>query len=708
MRNENIHRLARVLLSEKQFGLPDSRRGFQAKEGTPCHVVADVSIGENYARHMMLDLRGDQYYVRTLDISCRNVKGKPDFRVQAGIRSRAYSRAALFAEPSTEVVRTSNNTLCAVERFSPLYLIVSYPKLQDSCAKCAWNEKCTDELTGRTIVVRHLVTEAGVLDEYYWKTKRGWENVLGDERPGGVRTIEESDLFETDGTPLPGVLVYNGSGKENGYDSCSAGELKNLSIPFMCQNLPSDISPRLFKDVMTDGASEYLIVDAEVDGKTLAQANNRLSQHDAPQTAFGRLGPVCWYLGKFRGEGENNFDHSDGLGYLTSEHFALLLSQLSGSEYRFTAKSVEGIAVQMRPATCKLLAWCVPGSVVKALMKRYGGDEPIVLMRSEITEEIQDIFVRIVRDKENIPGWSGRNLVLVDTPIEKAWIQRGDWWRIQFFTDLNGLKAPYDLARDLDHGILDISHAPDDIETGAKTSSQLLTSLLSVDVAKTREGLAGAFSKLMDSKLEAYTREEGSVPTVDMFDKGQSLNQTLVSIAPVVAQKFYFPLLKSTANRMVEGLTNKVGRLNAPVAGIYSKILPDPAVNFGVHLLKIEKGGFLNVIHQGAAKAGYTRGIGVKYPKQHHNEFGKSIIHDVTWYINQVKANDELSDADKDTLVNMVSQLSEGVVIIPAYEDVMHMLAGLDYDGDAMTMFLEEWIVDMLWDVEPLAVYIDD
>ena len=193
-----------------------------------------------------------------------------------------------------------------------------------------------------------------------------------------------------------------------------------------------------------------------------------------------------------------------------------------------------------------------------------------------------------------------------------------------------------------------------------------------------------------------------------MFDKGQSLNQTLVRMCPVLARKFYFPLLKSVVDKMVEGLVNKVGNLNISCAGIYSKILPDPAVNFGVHILKVEDGGYLNVIHQGASKAGYTRGIGIKYPKQHYREFAKSVIHDVSWYIEQVKASDELSAEQKDVLIDMVSQLSEGAVIIPAYDAVMHMLAGLDYDGDAMIIYLDEWMVDILWDVEPLSVYIED
>ena len=35
------------------------------------------------------------------------------------------------------------------------------------------------------------------------------------------------------------------------------------------------------------------------------------------------------------------------------------------------------------------------------------------------------------------------------------------------------------------------------------------------------------------------------------------------------------------------------------------------------------------------------------------------------------------------------------------------MLAGVEYDGDAIIMYLEKWIVDILWDVEPLSVYID-
>lgn len=671
---------AAELASKMEPTLVDARKRFKT---AGAKVIRDLKRGERFARSYMLKARERQFWVRALYISAEKNEATGDVRivVQAGIKPRNHSRALWYADIHADTVRVSTHKLVeAVERFSNLYLVVSYPEDAEY-----------SYLLDRTIVVYD--------NEYYWQGEDGtWINMV-------EGTPVEEEVLYPEGKLVEGALVYNAFGEEAGYDSSSAGETKRLAIPFVCQNMPN-VPARLYKYIMSDGASEYLIREGEFSGKEMAQANNRLSQHDAPQTAFGKLGVVCWHLGKFRNEkGE---DHTDGLGYLNAEWFAGLLSALSDNRYHFKASAVKGIAVQMRPATCKLLAWCVSSKVIKALMDRYSDQEPIVLMRDEITEEEQGAFVSVVRDKAKVDGWSGRNLIICDTQIEKDEILAGDYSRIQFYTDLNGLKAPYDLKRELDHGVLDITHASHDVENGANTSTQFLSSLMTENMGKTWKGLVGAFAKLLSKKESVFLKEDGSIPSVKMFDKGQSLNQTLVRMCPVLARKFYFPLLKSVVDKMVEGLVNKVGNLNIPCAGIYSKILPDPAVNFGVHILKVEDGGFLNVIHQGASKAGYTRGVGIKYPKQHYREFAKSVIHDVSWYIEQVKASDELSAEQKDVLIDMVSQLSEGAVIIPAYDAVMHMLAGLDYDGDAMIMYLDEWMVDILWDVEPLSVYIED
>lgn len=682
--NKIVDAVREAALKLKSMMEPELVDGREYQPIPGAKVIKDLRRGERFARSLMLGLRQRQFWVRCLSLEVKGNESNLELVRKASLKPRNHSRAIWYAQIHKGLVRISTHGLLEpVERFSDMYLIVSYPENVD---------------------YTHLLDMAIIVydNEYYWGTwgkPESFTLMVGENEDAPAK----AELFDEAGNLVEGALLYNASGEDAGYESSSAGETKRLSIPFICQNMPG-LTPRQLKYIMTDGASELLVRDAEVSGKEMAQANNRQSQHDAPQTAFGKLGVVCWFMGKFRNEkGE---DHTDGLGYLSAEYFARLLSALSEGKYNFMASAVKGLAVQMRPAMCKLLAWCVSGKVIQALMKRYSTEAPLVLLRSEVTEEDIEVFARVIRDKEKIEGISGRNLILCDTEEERTEILSGNYQAVQFYTDLNGLKAPYDMSLELDMGVLDISHAPHDIE-GAKTSTQLLQSLMIEDMAPSWKGVASTLKRLLDKKEEMFMREVGVAPSVKMFAKGQSLSQALVMICPVIARKFYFPLLKSVINKMVEGLVNKVGNLNLPCKGIYSKILPDPAVNFGVHILKVEKGGIMNVIHEGAARAGFERGIGIKYPKQHFREFAKSQIHDTKWYIEQVKANEELGAEQKAIIIDMVSQLSEGCVIIPAYDAVMHMLAGLDYDGDAMIMYLEKWIVDILWDVEPLSVYID-
>ena len=46
--------------------------------------------------------------------------------------------------------------------------------------------------------------------------------------------------------------------------------------------------------------------------------------------------------------------------------------------------------------------------------------------------------------------------------------------------------------------------------------------------------------------------------------------------------------------------------------------------------------------------------------------------------------------------------------MIPAIETLKNMLAGLDFDGDAVSLFFDKDIVDIMWKLTPKAVIIDE
>lgn len=681
----------RALKAMKIAGVPtpiNARHKFL--EGTE-RTIKSPSVAEGLIRKDVLASREKPYEVRKLSLE----KADTSENNALGFTTRGHNKSLWFAQPKATLVRYASGLEEVRERFSELFLVVALPEKPEEALK----------VVNTAIVVFngycYFFSDRAVAPVYPIARWDGQE--LGVE---DWKNIPELYPLEADGSLKPGALLYNAQEKseEFGWDSSSAGEIKQGAVPFICQNLPG-FDVRAYKYAITCGASEILCEERPLLAmKDMAQAVNRLSQADAPQTAYGELDTVCWYLGKFQQEG---FDHCDGLGFLTSEHFAHLASVRSAGKYRFTPESVRGICAQMRPASmCKLLAVSTMSSSVSTLMRNYGGADCVVLVRDQITQGDIDRVTRIIRDKVKDDPWVNKNLVICNDEKTAAAIKEGDFKSVQFYTDLNGLKCSYDLRMHVDHSILDVSHACHEISKGANTSMQMLGSLFAVDAPKTAKHLMAALKDFVGRKVERFFAAEGRKPSIHDFEGGD-LGQVLVSILPQAARDFSFPLLKRLANKMAEGLTNRIGQLSVPVAGCYCKIIPDPAVHFGVHILKVHNGDSMDVIQPAAFKAGYSKGIAVKYPKCHIREFGKAEVHDTAWYIERVKACAELTDEQKAVCID-IAHVSGGAIMIPAYDAVMHMLAGLDYDGDALILYLEGWINDILKDTKPLSVYIDD
>ena len=691
----------RALKAMETFGVPAPINArYKFLEGTE-RIIKSPSVAEGLIRKDVLSSREKPYVVRKLTLN--TVQTSADNVL--GLTTRGHNKSLWFAKPGSTLMRYASGLEETISRFSPLFLVVRLPEDEEECRKVL--EKAIVVYNGYCFFWHQVSYSCWpVYPIEYWEGQRLDEDEW--------RAIPELNPLAENGWLKKGALLYNTSmagDVEEGWDSSSAGEIKQGAIPFICQNLGdidgfAGFDVRAYKYAITSGASEILCEQREISAmKDMAQAVNRLSQADAPQTAYGELDTVCWYLGKFQtGEG---FDHCDGLGFLTSEHFAHLASVRSAGKYRFTPESVRGLCAQMRPASmCKLLAVSVMSSSVAALMNTYSTDA-VILVRDQITEEDINRVTRIIRDKDKTDSWYGKNLIICGDEKVAARLKEGDYRDVQFYTDLNGLKCSYDLKMHVDCSILEVTHSCHNIQKGANTSTQMLGSLFAVNASKTAKHLLDAIAAHVHGKVDSFFAAEGRKPHLDDFDRGGDMGQLLASILPVAARDFSFPLLKRLANKIAEGLTTRIGQLSVPVAGLYCKIIPDPAVHFGVHILEVHNGDTMDVIQPAAHKAGFMKGIAVKYPKCHIREFGKTDIHGTDWYIERVKACTELTPEQKAVCID-IAHVSGGAIMIPAYDAVMHMLAGLDYDGDAMILYLEQWIVDVLKDTKPLAVYIED
>lgn len=527
------------------------------------------------------------------------------------------------------------------------------------------------------------------------------------------KKVDDDVIFMEDGVTLKdGVIVYNNS--ETGAQTCSNGQLKKHNITLVADNYPGFDAYKSWNTV-TYGAATILCDGKAASPKDIAQANTRLSAYKAPSIGIGRVNTVAYYMGKLMFKGTKD-EYRDGFAFICAEYLSDMFTKYSNGNYFFAPWSTDGLMVQCRPWLNKVMAETVKRAYIEEYIEAHYYDKPaIILVRDEITPEQQEAFEYAVlhkgksRPQEDIDAGKldfGGRLVIITDSAEHA-------REIEFFSDLNGLKAPYDLKTESDLEILDMSHGAHDVFHGSNTSSQLIQSLMINDPQRTMDVMLRHADDLLKSKEEALLAEKGKAPSWADFvgttaDFRPDYQQLIGRIAPQFAWQRYAPLYHSLVDNSLKGYVTGIRRLNLPTAGAYTKVVPDAAADFGVKILGICENTEVEIICPVGAMNGFKKTIGVKYPKMHFVEYLKGKI--ISWkeYADRVRANTELTDKQKEVVIDHVRHLSPGAIMIPAIERLKNMLAGMDFDGDACQLFFDKDIVDILWKGETKAVVIDE
>lgn len=526
------------------------------------------------------------------------------------------------------------------------------------------------------------------------------------------KKVDTDIVFDADGSVKDGVIVYNNS--DIGAQTCSNGQLKKHNITLVADNLPGFDAYKSW-DTVTYGAATILCKGEKGSPKDIAQANTRLSAYKAPSIGIGRVNTIAYYMGllTFKDTGD---EYRDGFAFLSAEYLAKIFTAYSNGNYFFAPWAADGLMVQCRPWLNKVMAETVRQAYIEEYIEcHYFNQQAIILERGKITAEQQEAFEYAVQHKgkrrpqKDIDAGKldfGDHLVIICDNAEEA----GD---IQFFTDLNGLKAPYDLKTESDLEILDMSHGAHDVFHGSNTSSQLIQSLMINDPQRTMDLMMRHADNLLKSKKEALLAEAGRAPSWAEFvgsspDFRPDYQQLTGRIVPQFAWQRYAPLYHSLVDNSLKGYVTGIRRLNLPTAGAYAKVVPDTAADFGVKILNICENTEVEIVCPIGTMNGFKRAIGVKYPKMHFVEYLKGKI--ISWkeYADRVRANLELTEAQKEVIIEHVRHLSPGAIMIPAVEHLKNMLAGMDFDGDAVQLFFDKDIVDILWQGETKAVIIDE
>lgn len=658
------------LYSQMEEGrIPRASEYDASKEGGG-YKVRSLTQAEHFCNRTMLAGRGQSYYVSALIIEGKH-------KVSRTIVSRPWCRETPYIPVKRKAVMTTNvGTPQVVERYSEYYLHVFFPE--------------DPQEIGGLLEATIVKDRSG---DFWWNVGGAFHNIISRRQYPG----DEAELLENG-------LIYGAFDGSVNTETMTAGEAKRYMLPFVAKNHEQLHVP--LKYLMTAGASLALMSGEDATPKQMAQANNRLSQPDAPATPMAVVECAGFFFGKIKNSAGE--EYRDGFGFVSAEWWARILTIRSLYKKVFSPSSVQGMLLQARPAMWKAMAEVVAGEYLSEFIYRRGM-EVVTFVQSEMTdEEVADFQAGC---QGNGP-LNDKLVILCSTQEVKDRVDAGDYGAVEIFTDRNGNKAPFDPVMPIVFTLLSVSHPCKDIKHGAHLSTQVLQTLFAADKKAAMRFATHAFRRELESKMALLDEETVKTPSItDLLSESTNMSQLLVQMCPAVATKWYFPLLKSVTENTVTGLCRDAQNLSITTEGLYQKIITDPAMDFGVNLLGINQDGEMEVLCPGAEKAGYSRGVAIKYPKQHHREYGKCRIITVQEYCERVENCPQLLSYEKKLLVDKIRHLSTGGIILPAIELIKNMLAGLDFDGDALILYLDNVLCDIVWEWKkgsPLAVVIKD
>ena len=448
---------------------------------------------------------------------------------------------------------------------------------------------------------------------------------------------------------------------------------------------------------VTYNAVDYLCTGEQVTAKKIAQGNARLSQYKSPSVPIGEVETYSVYMGKLTYADQTKVhEYRDGWAFLSAEFIAKQFNKINPEKYKFLPTACDGLGIQCRPWLNKVFGECVMRNYIKAFIA-YKGWEEIVLIRGQVSEEDTENFVNAI--KYGTGPFAGKLVTIVNDP-ERAKYK-------DMLTDLNGLKAPFDPNLPSMLEILAMTHEEHDIDNGASTSSQLIQSLMIADPSETIELLTKLAFKYLNRKIDILMAEKGPAPRWEQLHEQYDIKQVLESMIPKFAREQYAPLWHKAVDSAMEGYISNLRRLKIPCAGAHLYLTVDPAADFGIKVLGINSVGEMEVLCPIATKRGLKRMAIVKYPKQHFQEFGKCRV--ITPKEYEVRLREKgLSNHKVELIMQHVQHMSKGYIVLPAIKEIANMLAGMDYDGDSVSAFFEEQILNILWLLTPKAVIIDE
>ena len=532
----------------------------------------------------------------------------------------------------------------------------------------------------------------GLNEKFYTETEiagKVYELVSKEEAPASV-------VLDAAGNPLPGVRTYGG---ERGGQISSASQLRKLSITMAENSDPEEVRRR---QSLVDYGSFDMIHGTLTTMSGLVKYSARVGQSQAPVCMTKELVGTIAIAPKWKNKAGN--EYNDGSAYVSSDFAAKACTESTDSKFVVKERAVLGMVFQCRPWKAKVMARCVDQAYINELIA-FRGYEVVRIDRNNVSELEQNEFNKLFVKGGN--SAFADKLVIVYDDINAP---------IDFYTDLNGMKATYDLTRTSGFNVLDIGNVQPDVSAGAATSMQMLQSLLYFNYEAAMKYISERGQAHLAKNLDRLLSEEAQVPGVGEFSKLYAAG-TIPKVARDFTLRRNSSLYKSQVNNFMKGMSGAIESLKFDLPGTTGKIVPDFAMDFEQMALGVAADGKVEVFCTAAEQYFTELGLpeetwiisGYKYPKMHVQEVLIARVVSMKEIGARIDAL-EITSKQKNLLRRQYKALSRAVVVVPAIELLKNMLAGMDFDADAAILVFDIKFNRILVESnrKPVAVVIED
>ena len=473
----------------------------------------------------------------------------------------------------------------------------------------------------------------------------------------------------------------------------SAGNLKQNKIILYCVNHP-EFDIKLFNEKCLYGMYKHLKRDVGFNmadnKKKWSQASTRLAQIKAFMAECSVSNCYAIFFGKFscktNVEGED-LEFADGHGYYNSKELTKQINnRINPLHFKVEENTILGMGLQARPLSAKCFWLAVPEVAINHYINSFEVEHCFVETDGD---ESREEFIKALCKNKDSKFWG--KVVIVHTtgfnPEEP----------VCWFTDMNGMKAPFNPEAKAYTNILEMSHEDEEDMRNASTQLYKTLKLASPDEARKlfldriRETVKDKKRKLLGD----LTDEEKSrikVSAGDLLGDRMSVLQTL---RPDIVNNELANSYRNSVDNLLEGLSRDVYKASFKVEGFYGFMIPELSLLFcKERLLKV------NEVYISKNKKNKKVAI-TKYPKMGNHEFGIYIA--ISYYEYLERAKKVMSKGAFMCFKKLLLALEDGLVVCPAYGIVLNLHAGSDFDGDKMFIITDEKVIAIMEKTQNIA-----